>query len=332
MELIQTDTSGKELGNIMKANIDFEVGEEKDSINDFEVEFKRYYWTGDVKMGCRIFSPNTEFGGVVSQIDTDTGANTITVKGYTWRGMMKKKIIQPEYGQDYYKVSGEINTIVGGLVKKSFPGLFYGTEIDTGIHLNFQFERYCNLHDGIVKMLKTVGYRLDIRYIQGERDEAGYVQVQAVQIVDYSEEYEMSNDNNMTFRMIDNQRGINHLICLGKGELKERVVVHLYVDEKGKIGTEQYYKGTAEITEVYDSNGSEEEELIKNGTKKLEESKNKTEYNMTMKKIEGNIDIGDIVGGRNYLLNISIKKPIGRKIWAIAEGKETLEYKLEGDA
>lgn len=41
MELIQTDIYGKELGYVMNANIDFEVGaEEKDSINDFELEFK----------------------------------------------------------------------------------------------------------------------------------------------------------------------------------------------------------------------------------------------------------------------------------------------------
>ena len=38
MDLIQTDIYGREDGYVLKANIDFEVGEdEKDSINDFEV-------------------------------------------------------------------------------------------------------------------------------------------------------------------------------------------------------------------------------------------------------------------------------------------------------
>ncbi|MFR1054110.1 MAG: hypothetical protein ACLSFB_06500 [[Clostridium] scindens] len=99
MELIQTDILGREEGYVLKANIDFEVGEdEKDSINDFEVEFKRYYWTGNITYGCRMFSPNTEFGGIVREISTDTRANTVIVNGYTWRGMLAKK--------DYYSGTG----------------------------------------------------------------------------------------------------------------------------------------------------------------------------------------------------------------------------------
>ena len=46
MELIYTDTQGKELGYV-NAAIDMEVGE--DASNDFEVEFKRYEWDGTVE-------------------------------------------------------------------------------------------------------------------------------------------------------------------------------------------------------------------------------------------------------------------------------------------
>lgn len=79
----------------------------------------------------------------------------------------------------------------------------------------------------------------------------GYVQVRAVPIVDYSSEYEFSNDQNMNFTMDDNKRGVNHLVCLGKGELKDRLVIHLYVDEKGNVGQTQYYRGIDEIEETY---------------------------------------------------------------------------------
>ena len=174
-------------------------------------------------------------------------------------------------------------------------------------------------------------YRLDIRYVQGSANEIGWVQVQAVPIADYSKEYEFSEDNNMHFTMDENKRGVNHLICLGKGELQNRIVAHLYTDQNGNIGRVQYYKGNDEIAEVYDSSGSEMDDLIKNGTKKLEEVKSRTEYNMTMEKIEGNIDIGDIVGGRDYLMEMSVTKPIGRKIWTISEGEEKIEYKLKGE-
>ena len=53
---------------------------------------------------------------------------------------------------------------------------------------------------------------------------------------------------------------------------------------------------------------------------------------MTMEKIEGSMDIGDIVGGRDYLTGASMKKPIGRKIWTISEEKKKVEYKLEGES
>ena len=54
-------------------------------------------------------------------------------------------------------------------------------------------------------------------------------------------------------------------------------------------------------------------------------------YDMTMTKIEGAIDIGDIVGGKDYLTGISMQKPINRKIWSVSSGKEKIEYKLEGE-
>ena len=54
-------------------------------------------------------------------------------------------------------------------------------------------------------------------------------------------------------------------------------------------------------------------------------------YKEVMTKLEGNIDLGDIVGGKDYLTGISMKKPIGRKIWTISSGKEKVVYKLEGE-
>ena len=294
MDLIKTDQYGRQIGYVQGANIDFEVGaDESDSINDFEIELKRWNWDGSIRYGSRVFSPDTEYGGIVREISTDTSTNVIRAKGDTWRGMMTKKIIQPLSGQD---------------------------------------DRYCTLHAGLVKMLKSVGYRLDIRYQEGDVGMAGYVKVSAVPINDLSSEYELTNDNNMNFITDDNRRGINHLICLGKGDLKDRLVIHLYTDQNGTISqTQQYFKGAEEIAAIYDSSGSERDDLIKNGIKELESKKSSMSYNMTMTKLEGNIDLGDIVGGKDYLTGISMKKPIGRKIWTISSGKEKVVYKLEGE-
>lgn len=65
MELIYTDPNGKELGYILNANIDMEIGEdEKNSINDFEIEFKRSGWDGTIEFGSQLYVPDTEYGGL----------------------------------------------------------------------------------------------------------------------------------------------------------------------------------------------------------------------------------------------------------------------------
>ena len=43
------------------------------------------------------------------------------------------------------------------------------------------------------------------------------------------------------------------------------------------------------------------------------------------------LNIGDIVGGKDYLTGISLKKPIARKIWTVSSGREKISYKLEGE-
>lgn len=334
MDLIKTDRYGRSLGIVQGNTVDFEIGvDNSDSINDFEIEMKRWQWDGSIEYGSRVFALETEYGGIIREFSTDTSANAIRIKGDTWRGMLMHKIIQPLQGEDYAFASGEINAIIKEKVETEFPGLFYGSDADTGVTVtNYQFDRYCTLHDGLVKMLKSVGYRLDIRYKEDEIGVAGYVKVQAVPINDYSQEYELTNDNNMNFTTDDNRRGINHLICLGKGELKERLVIHLYVDQNGAISqSQQFFRGSEEIAAIYDSSGSEQEDLLKNGIKELESKKSKMSYNMTMVRQNQNIDIGDIVGGKDYLTGISMKKPISRKIWTISSGKEKIVYKLEGE-
>lgn len=83
MDLIRTDINGREMGYVLNANIDVEIGEAKDALNDFEVEFRRENWTREITHGCRLIAVNTEYGGIVKEIETNTDAETITVKGYT---------------------------------------------------------------------------------------------------------------------------------------------------------------------------------------------------------------------------------------------------------
>ena len=99
----------------------------------------------------------------------------------------------------------------------------------------------------------------------------GKVHLSAVPLVDYSQDEEWDSDQ-MNFQISSNERPVNHLICLGKGDLSERMVRHLYMDARGNISETQTFFGVDEVTETYDySNVESEEELITGGTQRLQE-------------------------------------------------------------
>ena len=320
--VIVADASGKELRTLLFSSYDFEVGRTE---NSFQVEIKRQEYEYIPKSG-RIYIPGTEYGGLFRELDTSTKNDTIMPGGLTWRGMMQKKIIVPPSGQDYATDSGELNAIIKARVEAAFPGLFVGSDTSTGVSVTYQYERYCTLEDGLTKLLKTAGYKLNIEYSQAEKA----VVVSAVPIADYSGSIEFSSDMQVHYLMHMQGDGINHLICLGQGELKDRTVYHLYVDQNGNIGTTQYYFGADEVAEVYDYAGAELDDLIQSGKERLREIMNDNRFEITVNpSIE--IAVGDIVGGRDYLSGMTMTAPITGKIIRWANGFRTVEYRIEDE-
>ena len=321
--LIYSTSSGVEQGVVWFRDADFEVGKED---NSFLITMLRSEYSPFPAKG-RIYLPGTELGGIIGVLETDTAQDTIAVGGYTWRGMMTKKIIEPLPGDDYAKDSGELNEIIDARVSAAFPGLFVGSSEDTGVTVsNFQYDRYTTLEAGLSKMLKSVGYRLHLEY----HPSTNAVVVSAVPIVDYSYDVVFSSDMRLNYQMRTETIGVNHLICLGMGELKDRTVYNLYVDNKGKIGTTQYYFGVDEVAEVYDSGGSELPDLIQGGTERLTELAPLKSFEIAIDS-DMELAIGDIVGGKDYLSGMRMSAPITGKIVRWQGGFKTIEYKLSDD-
>lgn len=328
-QLILADQNFRDIRPVMDAGIDIETG---DQDNSFEVKIRRDKWDERYTFGNVFYIKNTEYGGVISEIDTDTSLDTISLLGITWRGNLDKKIIRPPSGKDYATATGELNEVIAQLVQGQFGEYFMVSQEDTGVSVTgYQFERYCTMLYGIQKMLKSVGHRLRIRYMQQERGQPGYVELAAVPIVDYSEEIELSQDSRLNFTFKNNRGGVNHLICLGKGELQERQVIDLYVQENGTIGSTQYYTGLQEIAQTYEDTSTETEELEEKGREKLQELMNSTAFSMDVESLDLDIEIGDIIGGRDYLTGMYAKKPIAKKIYRVEDGTASLEYGIEGD-
>ena len=320
--IIVTDANGAELRAVLFREYDFEIGDDE---NSFLITCNRAEWES-MEEGARLYIPGTEYGGLFQRLETDTQRKTIAVGGFTWRGMLQNKIIQPPSGQDYATDSGELNAIIKARVEAAFPGLFTGSSESTGVTTTFQYNRYVTLYDGLKAMLKKKGYKMAISYSQTLKK----VVVEAVPIVDYSNRIEYSSDMNANYFMTKEAMGVNHLICLGQGELKNRTVVHLYVDGSGNISQTQTFTGVSEITAVYDYAGATREDLIQSGTEQLAQMRNDNEFKI---ELESAIDvaIGDIVGGRDYVSGMTMTAPITGKVIKWRDGFERVEYVLSDD-
>lgn len=326
MEVILASKNGNDIAPILNPVLDMEIGGD----NTFELSIDANEYADKYASGNIIYVPGSEYGGIIGGIGSETATGKIILSGMTFRGRLDKKIIVPPAGEAYRIVSGELNSILKGLVEPLFPGLFYVSDSDTGISIDkFQFDRYTTLLKGIKKMLKTVGYRLQLVWIQKEKGDPGYLEVSAVPEVDYSEKIELSQDSRVDFVFERKTDGITHLICLGKGELTERTVIHLYLQEDGTIGREQYYFGTENIEDVYENTNAESEELEVKGIEEFEKRMNKDVFDMDLTTINQNLQIGDIVGGRDYITGMSMKSPIVRKVLTIKGDVVNIENRLE---
>lgn len=317
----------RELGAIKDANVTADLNGNR----TFSVQIARSNWREELTFSSLIYILGTEYGGIIGEVLTDTTLDYVELKGLTWRGRLAKKIIQPPIGSDYKTVSGELNTVMKSLIAPEFNGLFVVSQEDTGISVsNYQFDRYCTLLDGLTKMLKSKGCRLKLSF-RREQGEPGYLFIEAVPIVDYSNRIELSRDCKLNYTMDDKRDGVNHLIVTGKGELQDRNVLHLYVQKNGSIGKTQYYTGLQEIVEVYENTSTETDELEETSRKKLQELMNKKTFKMDVAALDIDVNIGDIVGGRDYLTGMYMAKPVENIIYELINDVESKTYKLEGE-
>ena len=322
VSIIVANANGEEVRDLLFKEYDFEVGDEE---NSYLVTCNSAEWE-TIEDGSRVYIPNTEYGGLFKRLEVDTKKGTVACGGYTWRGMLQNKIIIPPTGQDYATDSGELNAVIGARVSAAFPNLFEGSTTPTGITVNYRYNRYVTLYDGLKAMLKSVGYKMQISYDQ----ETAKVVVEAVPIVDYSSQIEYSSDMNADYAMNMEATGVNHLICLGQGELRDRTVVHLYVDANGNISQTQTFFGVDEIVSVYDYAGATRDDLIQSGTEQLAQEVNNNTFKIELES-EKDVAIGDIVGGRDYITGMRMTAPITTKVVTWRNGFESTEYKLSDD-
>lgn len=319
MDLIFTNSAHEDIGVLQDFTFDLAFGSDE---NDFELTVDKN--TNRCDINSMIYIEGTEYGGIVDGVKAKTSDHMIVYNGRTWHGMLGTKIIEPDAGQSHLIVSGEANSVISSLIDRiGLSDLFVASDEDSGLVVNnYNMDRYIDAYSGITKMLDTVSGKLKMKFVDGK------VIVAALPLVDYSQDEQFDNDS-VELEVERTFNTINHLICLGKGELTERQVLHLYSDEDGNISETQTFFGVEERVASYEYSNAESEEDLKNsGIEKLKEYASTGKVSMDFVEESNMYDIGDIVGAKEIVTNIFVKEKITKKIVTIQKGKTNIEYKV----
>lgn len=319
MDMIYANERGEDIGILSSFNMDMAFGYDE---NDFEIKTSIDNHVCD--RGYRIYSEGREYGGIIDGVKVNTSDKTLVYTGRTWHGILNSKIISPNPGQDYYTVSGDANSIIAILIERVGLGNMFRAEAkSSGISIsNYGFDRYIECYTGLMKMLASKNGKLLFRY------ERGKVTLSAVPLTDYSKNEEFDSDL-VAFQIKKNYNALNHVIALGKGELKDRTVLHVFSDSEGNITESQHLFGLDEVCVAYDySNAEDEEELKKGAIEKIQEA-HADSIELSLNSTD-EYDVGDIVGARENITGIFVKTTINKKIIKIEDGKPVeLSYSVE---
>lgn len=319
MDLIYMNTFKEDVGVILDYELDLAFGKDE---NNFELCIQSEAHCCEA--GFYIYIEGTEYGGIVDGIKSDTESKEVTYLGRTWQGLLNSKVIQPDSGKAYLTVSGEANSVISSLLSRlTFGGLFEASTDNSGLTISsYKMNRYIAAYDGIIKMLKTVNATLRFTFQNGK------VILSAVPKHDYTQDEEFDSDQ-VSFRVKKNYKSVNHLICLGSGELENRTVIHLYADKNGSISRSQSEFGVDEYAEVYDYSAVESvDELISSGTEKLKSLWAQDELSIDFDDSTDAYGLGDIVGAYDNITKITVAAEIVKKIVTIKNGQITISYEV----
>ncbi len=315
--LIVADKTGKDKYAVQDYDLDLAYGSGE---NDFQLSFEKYKLDGQEI----IYLDGTGYGGIVDSIEFDTDVRLPIYRGRTWQGIMNSCVIEPPYNQAYLTVRGEPNAILRDLLNSqlsSLKSLFAVENVNTGYEIEHTFARYVKGYDAINDMLMSHGLKLVFTVKQHKV----YIQAKPSQII-------TSVDSDlMDFKIEQFKNKTNHLICLGKGELTERTVIHLYSDKDGNISKSQSIYGIDEYTDIYDYSSAEStEELEKYGIKRLKELRDEGKVEIDIVK-KGDWEVGDVVKATEVHTGLEVESKIRKKIIKSIDGYTEVSFDVGED-
>lgn len=217
----------------------------------------------DLRQRTLAYLPGTELGGIIRGPGSKGDGRSVhrAYAGTTWAGILDEHFLCPDEGSSHIVVSGPIEGIIDWLIEREGLGELFQAEDCGGLVVpSMRLNRYCTLYEGIRDVCRAVDCRPTFVRDANSKTRIGYVPRRAV----------MSDGTNATSGFsIQRLYPVNHLVCLGKGEGVDRVVIHLFANRFGAVSRTQTLFGLDEVEQKYDFSTAEEGDLIERGIEKL---------------------------------------------------------------
>lgn len=307
MELIVADSAGKTLFPLADFELDMDSGWGDGVDNTFDL-IVRDASAPLPEAAWRVYADGTEMGGRVERFELKTGRSSSELHwtGSTWSGVLAKRLLWPDSGQDYLTLSGDANAVLRQAVKRLGLASFFSVpDTDAGVSVSYRCSRdtpdaWTNLR----LAMRSAGLRLDAKWVDGA------CRLQAAKVTDWRGrvdsdlvDFDLSSDLLVT----------NHLKAAGKGELASRQVVDVYADNKGNVCTSKAMAGVFELEEYYDANNSEGDDLRDQAESRLKDMQAEGSVKVTVG--EGvSFGLGDVVEARHYSPNVTINVEISSRV------------------
>lgn len=318
VEVYYTDSNFNELGILKHEYIDIDIADTM----DFSMEFPIGKHL-KLERNALWFIDNTEFAGIIDKKEVITDSGIVRYSGRNLRGILNSKIIEPPAGKDYLILDGNISNIINNLLLQLGLDMFTCTISDDIVN-SYKVPRYITLYELILKLCYLSGKMLSLTYHNKK------VYISLVSRIDYTD-YMINGKNSINFNIRLSLNNVNHLVCLGQGELKNRVVLHLYMSEDGKISTTPQHAGIYDYSQVYENTQAKDiKELQSLGIQKLKELNNSDSVEA---KVSNNsfFKIGDIVGGYEEITDIFVRREVTNIILQISNGVLKCTYSIGGE-
>lgn len=319
MNVAYTNDSLSAVGFISFVGFDTSIG---DSGNQVQLKLHSSQKT-ELAKGSLIWSPGTEYGGIIqdiqSKLETD-GQRYVYYSGPSWSGRLSQRIVCPPTGKDHYTLEGEANEALNTLMEYlGLDYLFQAPEGNSGITLNTDLDRFADGYSALRKAAAKNDCRLSIAY-----DNAAKKVI--ILFVKRETHGNYTSDNSPISVTVGSP--VNHLVCAGTGELQNRVVVHLYIDNNGNVSQAPYFTRADEITALYENTNADKDKLIEEGTKKLLEYQEVNQVEISVE--DGSEDLyqlDDVIVGFDPVTGIKASSTIAKKVVSVdAQGFESYRY------